>query len=150
MRFGRSAPEHSDSIPMAPLIDIVFLTLVFFMVTSVYGALESEVDITLPTADSAIQSERNHGEIFINLRDDGTIVVNDREQSIEELQALLDRVAELFPGGAVIIRGDQAAHLGRAIEILDCCRKADIQNVSFAALDTDRDSRLTAPANEAP
>ncbi len=148
MRFGRSIPENSESIPMAPLIDIVFLTLVFFMVTSVYGALESEVDITLPTADSAIQSERNHGEIFINLRSDGSIVVNNREQTIEELQNLLDRVAELFPGGAVIIRGDQNAILGRAIQILDSCRKADIQNVSFAALDTAESQSGAAPANE--
>ena len=120
---------------MAPLIDIVFLTLVFFMVTSVYGALESEVDITLPTADSAVQSERNQGEIFINLREDGTIIVNDQVHTVEDLQALLYRVAELFPGGAVIIRGDRSAFLGQAIQILDCCRNADIQNVSFAALD---------------
>lgn len=135
MKFGQNHPEPSDTIQMAPLIDIVFLTLVFFMVTSVYGALESEVDITLPTADTAIQTERNRGEIFINIREDGTIVVNDREQTIPELQELLNRVAELFPGGAVIIRGDQAAQLGRAVQVLDCCRKADIQNVSFAALD---------------
>lgn len=140
MKFGQNHPELSDTIQMAPLIDIVFLTLVFFMVTSVYGALESEVDITLPTADTAIQTERNRGEIFINIREDGTIVVNDREQTIPELQELLDRVAELFPGGAVIIRGDRAAQLGRAVQVLDCCRKADIQNVSFAALDPAQES----------
>ena len=148
MRFGRNIQEQSDTIPMAPLIDIVFLTLVFFMVTSVYGTLESEVDITLPTADSAVQSERNHGEIFINLRADGAILVNDREQSISELQTLLDRVADLFPGGAVIIRGDQSAILGRAIQILDCCRKADIQNVSFAALDVAESSAGATPSAE--
>ena len=136
MRFGQNTPEQTEAIQLAPLIDIVFLILIFFMVTSVYGALESEVDITLPTADSAIQSERNRGEIFINLRADGAIIVNDQEHTVPELQELLDRVADLFPGGAVIIRGDQSAMLGRAIEVLDCCRKADIQNVSFAALDT--------------
>jgi len=135
MRFGQNVSEQPDPIQLAPLIDIVFLILIFFMVTSVYGALESEVDITLPTADTAVASERNRGEIFINLRHDGGIVVNDQEHSIEELQELLYRVAELFPGGAVIIRGDEAAMLGRAIAVLDCCRKADIQNVSFAALD---------------
>lgn len=140
MRFGSNAPELSESIQMAPLIDIVFLTLVFFMVTSVYGALESEVDITLPTADSAIQTERTRGEIFINIRDDGAIVVNNREHSVPELQELLNRVSELFPGGAVIIRGDRAAQLGRAIQVLDACRQADIQNVSFAALDPGQES----------
>ena len=53
MRFGRRFQDELDGIPMAPLIDIVFLTLVFFMVTSVYSTLESEIDITLPPAASA-------------------------------------------------------------------------------------------------
>ena len=149
MRFGQNVPEQPDAIQLAPLIDIVFLILIFFMVTSVYGALESEVDITLPTADTAIQSERNRGEIFINLRSDGAIIVNDQEHTVAELQELLDRVAELFPGGAVIIRGDQSAMLGRAIEVLDCCRKADIQNVSFAALDTPGNASPTVAPNGA-
>lgn len=135
MRIARRIQEEpGGGVPLAPLIDIVFLTLVFFMVTAVYGALESEVDIQLPTADSAVQTERTQGEIYINLRDDGTIVVNDREMGLEELQAVLNRVAEYFPGGSVIVRGDRGAMLGRAIQVLDCCRKADIQNVAFAAL----------------
>lgn len=134
MRFGRHYQEDAGTIQMAPLIDIVFLTLVFFMTTAVYSTLESEVDITLPTAESAVPSDRVQGEIFINLRADGAIVVNDRVLSLEELQQVLNRVAEFFPGGAVIIRGDRDAMLGRAIQVLDCCRKADIQNVSFAAL----------------
>lgn len=134
MKFGRSVQEEAESIQIAPLIDIVFLTLVFFMTTAVYSALESEVDIALPSASSAIQSERTRGEIFINLREDGSIILNERVVSLAELQQILDRVAEYFPGGSIIIRGDRKAILGRAIAILDCCRKADIQNVSFAAL----------------
>ena len=134
MKFRHKFYEDSDTIPMAPLIDIVFLTLIFFMVTTVYATLESEVDIQLPTADTAQQGERAQGEIFINLRKDGTIIVNERIMSLDLLQQTLDRVAAYFPGGAVIIRGDSAAHLGVAIDILDCCRKADIQNVAFAAL----------------
>ena len=139
MKFGRRIQEEAEPIQMAPLIDIVFLTLVFFMVTSVYATLESEVDITLPTADTAQQSERAQGEIFINLKEDGRIVLNRREMTIDELQEVLYRVAEHFPGGAVIVRGDRAAVLGRAIAILNCCRKADIQNVAFAALPDEND-----------
>ena len=134
MKIGRHFQEDSEVIPMAPLIDIIFLTLVFFMATAVYSNLESEVDITLPTADSAVQSDRSQGEIYINLRNDGAIIVSDREMTLEELQQVLYRVAAHFPGGAVIIRGDEEAMLGAAIEILDACRKADIQNVAFAAL----------------
>ena len=134
MNFTPIAQEQSESVPLAPLIDIVFLTLVFFMVTSVYSTQESEIDITLPTASSAMPDERTQGEIFINLRADGQIVLNGREVAEGELQSILDRVATYFPGGSVIIRGDREAHLGRAIAILDSCKNADIQNVSFAAL----------------
>ncbi|MCL4217296.1 MAG: biopolymer transporter ExbD [Candidatus Hydrogenedentes bacterium] len=134
MKFGRRLQEQEESIQLAPLIDIVFLILVFFMTTSVFTTLESEIDIKLPTADSAAQSERTQSEIYINLRDDGSIVVNNRELTIPELQEVLNRVAKYVPGGAVIIRGDRQAMLGRAIAVLNCCKNADIENVSFAAL----------------
>ncbi len=134
MKFGHAQREEPDSIPMAPLIDIVFLTLVFFMVTSVYSTMESEIDITLPTASTAELDERMQGEIFINLREDGQIVLNGRQVELAELQEILDRVSLHFPGGSVIIRGDRRADLGRAIAILNTCRNADIQNISFAAL----------------
>lgn len=134
MKFGRAAQAEPETIQMAPLIDIVFLILVFFMVTAVYSTIESEIDIALPTASSAVQSERTRGEIYINVREDGSIVLNQREMAIDELQDVLYRVAEYFPGGSVIIRGDRSAALGTAIAVLDCCKNADIQNVSFAAL----------------
>ena len=136
MRFGlrQQQEDGGDPVPMAPLIDIVFLTLVFFMVTSVYSTLESEIDITLPTADGAVASERMQGEIFVNLLADGSIVINERVVTIPELQEILNRVSEYLTGGSVIIRGDRNANLGRAIAILNCCKNANIQNVSFAAV----------------
>ena len=133
MKMGRAKIDVDETIQMAPLIDIVFLTLVFFMTTSVFSTLESEIDVTLPTASEAQQSERSRGEIFINIREGGDIVLNNRVLTIEELQEVLLRVAEHFPGGSVIIRGDTQAHLGRAIAVLNACKVADIQNVSFAA-----------------
>ena len=134
MKFGRRFQEEADQIQIVPLVDILFVTLFFFMVVSSYSSIESEVDITLPTANSAVQNERSQGEIYINIRKDGGIVLNGREMNLDELQDVLKRVAELFPGGAIIVRGDREANLGKAISVLDCCRKADIWNVSFAAM----------------
>lgn len=134
MKLGRKPIEEPQELQLAPLIDIVFLTLVFFMTTAVFSSMEREIDITLPTADSAQEIDRGQGEIYINLLSDGRIVLNDRELTLAELQDVLHRVAEHFPGGAVIIRGDREAFLGRALAVVDCCRNADIQNVSFAAL----------------
>ncbi|HIJ64339.1 MAG TPA: biopolymer transporter ExbD [Candidatus Hydrogenedentes bacterium] len=134
MKFGRGLQEEAETIQMAPLIDIIFVTLVCFMTTSVYATLEREIDITLPTASSAVQDDRTRGEIYINLKKDGTITISERQVTIAELQDVLNRVAEYFPGGSIIIRGDREAILGNAIAVLDCCKNADIQNVSFAAL----------------
>ena len=134
MKFGKPIHEEGDQIQMAPLIDIVFLTLVFFMITSVYSTLETEVDINLPTAQTGVTTDRLQGEIFVNLRADGTIVLNEKEVTLDDLQGILNRVAEHFPGGTVIIRGDRDANLGVALAILDCCKIADIQSVSFATL----------------
>ena len=134
MKFGQSQETEGDPVQMAPLVDIVFLTLVFFMVTSVYSSLESEVDITLPTASSAAVDDRTQGEIYINVREDGQIVLNDREVDLVKLEDILVRVSTIFPGGEVIIRGDRESRHGRIIEILDACKKADIQNISFAAM----------------
>ncbi len=134
MRFGHQMRFEPEPIQLAPLIDVVFLILIFFLVTSVFGAYESELDITLPTAGSATALQRTAGEIIINVRADGTFVVNDRTIAPDELDNVLKRVAEYFPGGAVIVRGDTQATLGSAFRVLDACSKADIQNVSFAAI----------------
>jgi len=115
---------------------------VFFMTTAVFTALESEVDIQLPTASAAETSDRSQGEIYINLAADGRIIVNNRDLTLEQLQGVLDRVSELFPGGSVIIRGDRDAMLGRAIAILNLCKNADIYNVSFAALTEESEGDL--------
>lgn len=135
MKFGKHAQqEEAAGLQLAPLIDIVFLTLVFFMTTAVFTSLESELDIRLPTADSSTAIERSRGEIYINLKSDGSIVLNDRELTVPELQDVLYRLAENAPGAAIIIRGDRKSALEGAIAILNCCRNADIQDVSFAAL----------------
>lgn len=133
MKFGKHPFETEEAMQLTALVDIVFCVLIFFLTTQVYGSLESEVDVQLPTASTAVSSERTRGEIFINVKKDGKIVLNNREVTIPELQDILNRVAENFPGGAVIIRGDRDSLLGNAIAVLNCCRKADIQNVSFAA-----------------
>jgi len=140
MKFSRRFQDDPENIQMIPLIDVLFVTLFFFMVVSAYSSIETEIGVTLPTASSSSAQQRTQGEIYINVLKDGRIILNDREMSLEELQGVLDRVAELFPGGAIIIRGDREAALGKAVAVLDCCRKADIWNVSFASLPEENQS----------
>lgn len=134
MNFTSRIQEEETGIPLAPMIDIVFLLLIFFITTSVFAKLENEISITVPSAESAEPSKRQLGELIINLRADGTIIVNQRQVSAGDLKLLLSRVAETFPDQSVIIRGDRLTDLEDAILILDTCAQAGVWNVSFAAL----------------
>ncbi len=135
MKFtGRHPTDSESTFPMAAMIDIIFLLLIFFVSTSVFYRLEAEMNIVIPTASEADLSERSSGEIIVNVRKDGTLVVNQREMSIPELTGILKRVSDLYKGQAVIVRGDAEARHQDIMNVLDACAKADIWNVSFAAL----------------
>ncbi len=134
MNFLKARDREDVGFQIAPMIDIVFILLLFFIVTSVFYRLEAEMNIMIPTADEAQVSPRvGAGEIIINVRSDGGIVVNQREMSLDELVELLKRLSDQYKGQPVIIRGDRKAYHERIMEILDACAKADIWNVSFAA-----------------
>ncbi len=130
----RQQVEERPKIQMAPLIDIVFLLLIFFMSTSIFYQLETEIDITVPTAEHASETRRAPGEIIINVRRDGTIVVNQRQLEIYELREMLERISQLYKGQPVIIRADKKTYHENVVEILDICAGADIWNISFATM----------------
>lgn len=136
MRFLSEKDFFSDRpvIQMAPLIDIIFLLLIFFMSASIFYQLENEVNITVPSAEKSTEMKRAPGEIIVNIRKDGTLVVNQRELEYEELKGMLKRVSELYKGQPVIIRADRQTYHKDVIKVLDVCAGADIWNVSFAVM----------------
>ena len=73
-------------------------------------------------------------EIIINVKADGTIVVNQRHMTLDELEGMLTKVADIFQGQSVIIRGDQATPLSAVIDVLNLCARVEIFNVSFATM----------------
>jgi biopolymer transport protein ExbD len=143
MRLTAHRLEDEPIIFMAPMIDMVFLLLIFFLVTGAFARLESELGITVPTADEAQPARRTPGEIIINLAADGTIIVNQRQLTLDELRDILVKIGQLYKDQSVIIRGDRDAMFGRAIAILDACAKAGIWNVSFAALPSEAGKEAT-------
>ena len=131
MKFN-SAKSDAIQFQLAPMIDVVFLLLCFWVVMSLYSQWESEVPITLPTAATGENPQRLQGEIIINVFEDGRYVVNGRELGSEALGELLLRVSDLFPGQPVVVRGDQGTDYRHIMDVVDRCRRADIFNISFA------------------
>jgi len=133
--FGVSDYQKQKPIvQMAPLIDIVFLTLIFFMTLSIFNQLESEINISVPKAKESKQTLRSPGEIIINVSKDGTVIVNQRKLAYDELVDMLKKISTLFPDQPVIIRADEKSYHMYVVKVLDACASADIWNVSFATI----------------
>ena len=131
MNFRRKSPEL-PAFQFTAMIDVVFLLLCFFITTSVFSQWEMEVDVVLPTAQSAKMPDRLPGEVIINLSRDGRISVNQQTLTREDLADRLRRVAQFFPGQSVVIRADKQTSYEQLVGIIDMCRLSDIWNISFA------------------
>jgi len=125
--------QQRPEIQMAPLIDIIFLTLVFFMTLSVFAQLESEINISVPKSKTAKEVMRSPGEVIINITKEGKYIVNQKLLNAEELETMLIRVSALFPDQPVIIRADESTMHKYIIQVLDACAGANIWDISFSA-----------------
>lgn len=134
MNFRRNLVPPQVGFQMAPLIDIVFLSLIFFMVASVVARWETKLSLTVPTADTGVRTPREAGEIIINLDADGRVFVQNVEMTSARLEQLLTQVAREFRDQPVIIRADANTRHEQVIRVLDLCRRVDIWNVAFATL----------------
>ena len=135
MNFRKSLPASaSGGMPLTAMMDVVFLLLCFFVTSQIFAQWETEVDLTLPTAESGTPPQRLPGEVIVNVLPDGTAQVNRQILDDDALRAMLDRLVALYPGQPVLIRADRSTPYEHVMRILDACRQADIWNVSFATL----------------
>ena len=121
--------EEAD-INLAPMLDIVFIMLIFFVVTTSF-VKESGIDVNRPTAQTAERRER--GNILVAIAPNGEIWIDKRPVDIRSLRAVVERLVAENPEGAVIIQGDRAAQIGLLVEVMDQIRKGGVTNVSIAA-----------------
>ena len=132
MNFRQHSAPEAPGFQIAPMVDIVFLLLIFFLVTWNFARVETELDVKVPTAKEGKESRRATGEVIINVKSDGTIMMNRRPLSAEELGSTLRKISELYPDQAVVLRGDQSTDYRHIVAVLDICRAANIWNVAFA------------------
>ena len=132
MNFRKQAVPEPAGFQIAPMVDIVFLLLIFFLVTWNFARYETELDVKVPTAKEGKESRRSVGEVIINVKSDGSIVMNRKTVTAGELGGTLRKISELYPDQAVVLRGDQSADYRHIVAVLDICRAANIWNVAFA------------------
>ena len=132
MNFRRHAEPRVLGFLIAPMVDILMVLLVFFIVTWNFALSENELDVRVPSAAKANEPQPYVGQVVINVKANGTVVVNRQQKTVAELLDQLKKLAQLYPDQAVIVRGDEAVDYKHIVEVLDICRQADIWNVAFA------------------
>ncbi|MEM0898210.1 MAG: biopolymer transporter ExbD [Verrucomicrobiota bacterium] len=142
MRFRNYIQSSPAAMQLAPMIDIVFLLLIFFIVTWSYARFETELDVSVPAAAEGEDPKRSIGEIIVNVREDGTIVVEGRVETEESLFNRLSAIVERFKDQAVILRGDKRVPYDHIVRTLNVCKEAGIWNIAFA---TTRPEQAEAP-----
>ena len=121
------------SLSMTPLIDVVFLLLIFFLVATRFEEEERDMDINLPRASEAQPTISPQKELFVNVTKEGEFVVDGRELSLDNLQECLLNAYRTNPGQQrVIIRADRDSRTSNLVAVMNACNRANIRNYSVA------------------
>ena len=138
MNFRQMFETGEDSFQIAPLIDIVFLLLTFFIVTGALAAEEKETLIELPRTTAAVTRQREKLDVVVNVTRDGQIWIHGRRYSLKELRKVLTSVQQSSRSGpvSVIIRADGKSLHEDVVKVIDACTAAKLRNVSFVSVET--------------
>jgi biopolymer transport protein ExbD len=104
----------------------------FFIMTWSFARKENELDVKVPSAQNAKDSNPVVNQTVLNVKADGTVVWNRKVIPLPELAVKLKELSKLFPDYAIIVRGDERAPFRFIANVLDTCREANIWNVAFA------------------
>lgn len=125
-----------ESLSLTPLIDVVFLLLIFFLVSTRFAEEEREMDVLLPQASEAQPLISQPKEVFVNIDHQGRYYVTGKLLTTGELYPVLRSASVNNPGRAsVIIRADKRCQWEHVVAVMDACNKADIRDYKVTTLD---------------
>jgi biopolymer transport protein ExbD len=132
MKFRTRQAPQVMGFQIAPMVDILLVLLCFFIITWSWASKENELDVKVPSAQNAKESNPVVNQTVINVKKDGSVVWNKKPIAYKELGVKLKELSKLFPDYAIIVRGDENVPYRFITAVLDTCREANIWNVAFA------------------
>ena len=125
---------EEPGLNLTPMIDMVFLLIIFFMVGSHFSQVERQIDVQLPTVSNAEPLTAPPDELVINVFQDGRIVLGKDSRTLDQLEEDLVRARERFEDQAVVIRGEGEGRLQLVVDVMAVCQKARIKHFSLATV----------------
>jgi len=128
IRQARRSHKTAE-INISPLIDLVFLLLIFFMVTTSF-VKETGIDVQRPAASTAQLKEK--GNILVGISKDGLIYLDRKQIDIRSVRAHIERCLAENPEGGIVVVADKTSRTGLTVQVMDQCRLAGAKNISIA------------------
>jgi biopolymer transport protein ExbD len=122
-------PEEDAAIDMTPMLDIVFIMLIFFIVTTVF-VKPAGIDVNKPEGVTAVSYK--NANIFIAITEDGDVWMDRREISPDAVRSNLEKLLLEQPSEAVFIQADLKAKHGLVVEVMDQVKAAGIDRVAVS------------------
>lgn len=135
MKFNHK-PNTDTGFQLAPMLDVVFLLLIFFVVTQKFIMNEQDLKVKVPTApQTQEETSRAIDEIIINVREENNelVITIDREIfTRDDLRKLMERMVAVNPNQPVRIRGDAETRWQKIADVISTCSEAKVWNISFS------------------
>lgn len=128
-----STEEEDSNIDLTPMLDVVFIMLIFFIVTASF-VKESGIDVNRPDAETAQKKER--ANILVAIDERNQIWIDKRQIDPRAVRANIERLHAENPQGSVVIQADKNSKNERLVQVMDAARQAGVYNVSIAANDS--------------
>jgi len=131
MRLSRpSSAREEAQIDMTSMLDIVFIMLIFFIVTSSF-VRESGVEVNRPQASNVV-SQKDAG-IFIAITSSNEIYIDKRVVDVERVEATLEHLLLEQPDASLVIQADEHAYNGTVVKVMDAAKGAGVERIALAA-----------------
>lgn len=130
--------EEDFEIPMTSIIDIVFLLLIFFLVATNFIRRETDHKVTLPESEAGVKAQAAPSRLVINIREDGTMIVNGSLKSEAELRAAVREFVTANPAKPAVIRADAKVPYRSVMRVFGICRAGGVVQVDLPVLEPDK------------
>jgi biopolymer transport protein ExbD len=124
-------------IELTPMIDMVFLLLIFFLVATTFHQTEREMQIALPFASSSTPISAILQELIVNVEENGRIIVGGKVVTVDELRGVVESAVQVNPDQKVTVRGDKRTVYANIVAVLDACKNGGIQEPYLDTVLTD-------------
>lgn len=128
--FQNTEDEEESSVDITPMLDVVFIMLIFFIVTATF-IKEAGIDVDKPSAATAIVQEK--ASILVAIDENDDVWINRRQVDLRSVRSIIERLHAENPKGTLVIQADKESKNDTLVQVMDASRRAGVFDIALAA-----------------